>query len=119
MARTKYATVDDYVADLPPESRAAMDELRATLRSLLPDAEEAISYQIASLKLNGRAVVWYAGFRDHVSLFPWSDRMRDQLGAQLQPYLAGKGTIRFRLGQPLPADLIRRIVEIRRAEALK
>ena len=117
MAERKYTTVEEYFADLSPDQRPAMDELRSTIRSALPpEAIEGISYQIPTFKLNGRAVVWYAAFRDHLSLYPWSDAMRDELGAELKPYLSGKGTIRFELGAPLPVELVKRIVRFRLQE---
>lgn len=109
-------TVDEYVAGLPEGSRRALEELRAVVRGAAPDAVETISYGIPTLKANGRLVVSYAAFARHRSLFPASQAVRDALGAELAPFLSGKGTVRFELDGPLPAALVRRVVAIRLAE---
>jgi uncharacterized protein YdhG (YjbR/CyaY superfamily) len=112
--RKRHATVTDYFADLSGAQRTAMEELRGLIRAVLPDGTtEQISYQIPSFRLDGKAVVWYAAFRRHLSLFPASDAMRAAVGEELEPYRTGKGTLRFPLGQPLPADIIRRAVAFR------
>jgi uncharacterized protein YdhG (YjbR/CyaY superfamily) len=92
--------VEDYLASVPSQARTALDRLRATIASALPGATETISYKILAYKLEGRMVVWCAGFRE-------------ELGAQLEPYLSGKGTIRFDLDRKLPATLVKKIVKIR------
>ncbi len=108
--------VDAYLAALPEERRAAMQELRGLLVAGAPDAEEAISYKMPALRMNGRFFMSYDAFKAHYSLFPSTDVMEKELGDELVPHLSGKGTLRFAADQPLPADLIRRIVEIRRRE---
>jgi len=110
------STIEEYVAALPAERRTEFEQLRATIRAAAPGATEVISYQIPGLRVDGRLIVSYAAFAHHLSLFPASDGVREVLGAELAPYLAGKGTIRFPAGQPLPLDLVRRIVEARLAE---
>src|SRR5262245_9091557 len=110
------ATVEDYLAALPPEQRAALGHLRAIVPAALPGATEAISYQMPAVRHEGRMVVWYAGFKDHCSLFPASDGVVRALGEEIAPYLAGRGTIRFTADAPIEDDLVRRIVEVRVAE---
>lgn len=110
------ASVDAYVATVPDAARATFDALRAAVLATLPGGTERISYQMPAASAEGRIVVWYAAFRDHVSLFPANDTVRDALGEAVAPYLSGRGTIRFRLDEPLPEDLVRRIVEVRLAE---
>jgi uncharacterized protein YdhG (YjbR/CyaY superfamily) len=110
------ATVEDYLAALPPEQRAALEHLRGIIRAALPDATEVISYQMPAVRHEGRIVVWYAGFKDHCSLFPASDAVVTALGEGIGSYLSGRGTIRFTVEAPLPDDLVRRIVEVRVAE---
>ena len=110
-------TVDEYIAELPPERRASLGELRATVNAAAPDATESIAYQMPALRSNGgHFLVSYAVFKNHYSLFPASDQVVKALGDELTPYLAGKGTIRFPASRPIPLDLVRRIVEIRVAE---
>lgn len=108
--------VDDYLAALPEPRRAVMRQLREIVTGAAPEAVEAISYKMPALKIKDRFFMSYDAFKNHFSLFPWTDTMAATLGAEIQPYLSGKGTLHFRADQPLPADLIRRIVEIRLEE---
>ena len=107
------ATVEDYLATLPEESRAALEKLRKTIKEAAPDATETISYQMPAFKYHGRFLVSYAAFKDHCSFFPASKAVVEALGEELTPYLTGKGTIRFRADKPLSAALVKKIVEKR------
>ena len=107
-------TVDDYLATLPPDQRAVMDGLRATINAAAPDAVETIAHSMPALRsVDGRFLVSYDAYKRHYSLFPASDAVVAAGGDELRPYLAGKGTIRFPAGKPIPLDLVRRIVEAR------
>lgn len=108
--------VDAYIGALPEEQRAVMAQLREILTAAAPEAAEAISYKMPALKVDDRFFMSYDAFKSHFSLFPWTEGMAEMLGEELKPYLSGKGTLRFGADKPLPADLIRRIVEIRLAE---
>lgn len=108
--------VDEYIARLADDRRRAMTELRGLLVAGAPEAEEAISYKMPALRMNGRFFMSYDAFKAHYSLFPSTEAMEKELGDELKPYLSGKGTLRFAADKPLPADLIRRIVEIRRRD---
>ena len=111
------SSVADYLAGLPADRRAALEVLRRTILAAAPEAAEGIAYQMPALRSHGgQFLVSYAAFRRHYSLFPASAAVVEALGADLTPYLAGKGTIRFAADQPIPADLVTRIVEIRLAE---
>jgi uncharacterized protein YdhG (YjbR/CyaY superfamily) len=112
----KHASVDDYMASLPDDRRSVMEQLRTTIRAAAPDATEAISYNMPAFRLGGRFLVSYEAFKRHYSLFPWSDDMLAELGDALQPFAVGKGTIRFPVDQPIPLELVTRIVEIRNRE---
>jgi uncharacterized protein YdhG (YjbR/CyaY superfamily) len=109
-------SVEDYLASLPPERRATLERLRQVIRSVAPEATEAISYQIPTFKDQGRMLVSYAAFAEHYSLFPASGTVADALGDQLTPYRSGKGTIRFSYDEPLPVDLVERVVRARLEE---
>jgi uncharacterized protein YdhG (YjbR/CyaY superfamily) len=113
----KYDSVDEYMAGLPEERRAVMEQLRATIREAAPDATEAISYNMPAFRLDGRFLVSYEAYKRHYSLFAWSDAMLEELGEALRPYAVGKGTIRFPAEEPIPLELVTRVVEIRRREA--
>ena len=109
-------SVDTYIATLPADRRPAMEALRAAIRAAAPDATEVITYKMPGFKTHGQFLVSYDAFQSHYSLFPASDGVVKGLGAAIEPYLVGKGTIRFPASRPIPVDLVRQIVEIRVAE---
>ena len=108
--------IDDYIARLAPDQAAALSALRRTVAAAAPDAVEAVSYSMPAFKLGKRVLVYYAAFTDHLSLFPASGSVMDKLGPELQTYFTGKGTLQFTPQKPLPDDLVRQIVAIRRVE---
>ena len=108
--------IDDYIAQLAPDQAAALSALRRTVAAAAPDAVEAVSYSMPAFKLGKRVLVYYAAFTDHLSLFPASGSVMDKLGAELQTYFTGKGTLQFTPQKPLPDGLVRQIIAIRRAE---
>ena len=112
----KYASVDDYLAGLPDDRRADMEQLRATIRAAVPEATEAISYNMPAFRLGGRFFVSYDAYKRHYSLFPWTDEMVEELGDAVRPCAVGKGTLRFPADEPIPLDLVTRIIEVRRRE---
>jgi uncharacterized protein YdhG (YjbR/CyaY superfamily) len=105
--------VDEYLATVPSQARPGLDELRAAIVATLPNATETISYKILAYRQDGKMVVWCAGFKDHLSLFPASAAVREALGSTLEPYLSGKGTIRFELNRKLPVTMVKKIVRLR------
>lgn len=114
---TEPTTVDEYLATLPDDKRAAMTTLRETIRAAAPEATEVITYKMPGFKSHGgQFLVSYDAFKQHYSLFPASDGVVQGLGAAIEPYLAGKGTIRFPASRPIPTDLVTRVIEIRLAE---
>lgn len=108
--------VDQYLAALPEVPRVALEMLRKAIRAAAPDATETIAYSMPAFRDNGRFLVSYAAYKDHCSLFPASAAVMVALGSELKPYFSGKGTLRFRAEKPLPAALVRRIVQIRLGE---
>ena len=109
----KYTSVADYMADLPRDRRTVMEGLRRALTQAAPEASEAIAYNMPALRINGKFLVSYQAFKNHYSIFPWTDHMATLLGDALAPYLHGKGTIRFPADQPISDELVRQIVRIR------
>ena len=110
-------TVDEYLAALPEDRRGPMDALRRAIRAAAPDADETIAYNMPAFRTRGgRFLVSYDAYKRHYSLFPFTDEMVAAFGEELAPYLAGKGTIRFRADQPIPEDLVTRLVAMRAAE---
>ena len=118
MARPKFASVNDYIASQPPDARRVLKRVRTIIRKALPQADEVISYQIPAFKVDGRTVLYFAGFKEHFSLYPSSRRLEAEFATALAPYeTSGKGTIRFPLAAPIPAKLIEDIAKFRANEA--
>jgi uncharacterized protein YdhG (YjbR/CyaY superfamily) len=105
--------VEDYLAALPEDQRAALETLRKTIKAAAPEATETISYQMPTFKDHGRVLVYYAAFKDHCSLFPASEAVMQALGEELKPYFSGKGTLRFTPDKSIPAALVKKIVKAR------
>jgi uncharacterized protein YdhG (YjbR/CyaY superfamily) len=105
-------SVDEYLGQFPPATQDALSQMRALIRASAPDATETISYAMPTFDLNGRHLVHFAGFRNHIGFYPIPSGI-EAFQQELAPYKQGKGSVQFPLGQPLPADLIRRIVEFR------
>jgi len=108
-------TVDEYLAKVPQPSRTALETLRATIRSNVPEGTvEAISYGIPAFKNNG-IIVWYAGFAKHCSLFPTASII-EEFQSELRGFKLSKGTIQLTVEKPLPAALVKGIVKARLAQ---
>jgi uncharacterized protein YdhG (YjbR/CyaY superfamily) len=105
-------SIDAYIAGFPPKTQRALSEMRAIVSSAAPGATELISYAMPTFDLNGRHLVHFAGHTKHIGLYPIPSGI-EAFKEELAPYKQGKGSVQFPLAQPLPADLIRRIVEFR------
>lgn len=115
--RRKPENIDEYISLYSGEARGKLEELRRTVRRAAPDATETISYGIPTFKLHG-FLVHFAAYKDHVSLFPTSSGVR-VFKKELTRYKTAPGTVQFPLGEPLPLDLVRRIVEFRVKEVTR
>ena len=117
MAKTDFTSVDEYIAKQPPDVQAVLQRVRAVLRKALPGAEEGISYQIPTYQRDGAYVVYFAGWKQHYSLYPATERLVAAFKKDLAGYELSKGTIRFPLSEPVPAKLIERIARFMGKEA--
>ena len=102
---TTFATVDDYIASFPPAVQEVLQDVRHTMHAIWPDAGETISYNIPTLTLNGRSLVYFAGWKRHVSVYPVADG-DESYEAAVAPYRSGASTAKFPLTEPIPYDVI-------------
>jgi uncharacterized protein YdhG (YjbR/CyaY superfamily) len=116
MAKTDFKSVDEYIASQPEAVQVILERVRNSIRKAVPGAEEVISYQIPAYKLRGGAVVYFAGWKQHYSLYPATDQLVEAFKDDLAPYEVNKGTIRFPLSRPAPMKLIERIAKFRAKE---
>jgi uncharacterized protein YdhG (YjbR/CyaY superfamily) len=105
-----FATVDEYIASYPEDVRTVLEEVRRTIRDVVPDGEEMISYQIPTVTVDSRYLVYFAAWKHHLSVYP-IPRGDEALDRELAPYLASKGTLRFPYDRPIPYPLIKRVAQ--------
>jgi uncharacterized protein YdhG (YjbR/CyaY superfamily) len=105
-----FESVDDYISTFPPDVQTVLQAVRSTIHNSAPGAEESISYQIPRFSINGRPVVYLAGWRKHISLYP-TPELDETLEPQVAPYLSGQGTAKFPLADPIPHELITILVQ--------
>ena len=110
--RSTATTINEYIAEFPSDVQKKLEELRALIKATAPDATETIAYAIPTFDLHGKHLVHFAGYANHIGLYPTPSGL-EAFEAELKPYRSGKGTAQFSLDEPLPTDLIRRIVEFR------
>ena len=114
----KRTSVDAYLASLPDERRSRLEDLRRTILAAAPDVTEGIAYNMPAYRLGKRFVVSFEAFTRWDSLFPASEAVENELGDEVAPYVKGKGTLQFPITEPLPLDLIDRIIRIRHRETV-
>jgi uncharacterized protein YdhG (YjbR/CyaY superfamily) len=110
--RNTAKNIDEYIQGFPDDVAKILQKIRKTIQAAAPGATEAISYQIPTFKLNGKNLIHFAGFKSHVGVYP-APREADEFREELATYKGGKGTVQFPLDQPMPYDLIGRIVKFK------
>ena len=103
--------IDEYIAAFPKDIQKTLNKIRATIKKAAPKAEEAISYQIPTFRLNGN-LIHFAAYKNHIGLYP-APRAVEEFKKELERYGSSKATIKFSLDEPVPYDLITKIVEFR------
>jgi uncharacterized protein YdhG (YjbR/CyaY superfamily) len=116
MAKADIKSVDAYIASQPKAAQGVLKRVRNIIRKAVPRADEVISYKMPAYKLRGGLLIYFAGWKEHYSLYPATDRIVAELKDDLAPYEVKKGTIRFPLSRPVPAKLIERIARLRAKE---
>lgn len=112
---SKPTTIEAYLDSIPPEALEAINKIRTIIKKTAPKAEEGLSYGIGGFKQNGKYFIYYSGYKKHTSIYP-APRAHKDFEEELKNYKGGKGTVQFPLDNPLPADLVKRIVLLRLAE---
>lgn len=111
-SKAKFATMDAYIASFPKEVQGILEQIRQTIRKAAPGAAEAISYQIPTFKLNGRNLVHFAAWKEHIGFYA-TPSGNAAFKKELARYKVAKGSIQFPLDEPIPYDLVAKIVKFR------
>ena len=113
-----FTSIEEYIGTFPQNVQKTLEEVRRTIKAAAPDAREKISYQIAAFELNGRNLIHFAGWKNHIALYPIPSGS-EAFNKQLSQYVDGKGTLKFPLDKPLPLKLISKVVKLRVADNLR
>jgi uncharacterized protein YdhG (YjbR/CyaY superfamily) len=115
---SKPANINEYIAGFPKDSQKVLKQIRATIKKAAPGAEETISYGIPTFKFKGRQLIYFAGFKNHISIYP-APRGKEAFKKELAIYKGGKGTVQFPLDKPMPFSLIAKIVKFKIKENIE
>lgn len=113
-----FRTIDEYIQAFPGDVGRLLERMRQAIKVAAPEAVEAISYQMPTFKLNGRNLVHFAAFTNHIGFYPTPSGI-ESFQKELTPYKQGKGSVQFPLDKPLPLELVRKIVRYRAQENLR
>ena len=112
MTTSQFQNIDAYIATFPKEIRALLEQVRETIQNIAPDAKEAIKYAMPTFMLNGKNLVHFAAFKNHIGFYA-TPRGHLEFKEALAPYKSGKGSVQFPIDSPMPLDLIARMVQFR------
>ena len=110
--KQQFKTIDDYIKTFPPEVQSILQKMRRTIHTAAPGAAEAISYQMPTFKLNGKNLVHFAGWKNHIGFYPQPSGT-SAFQKELSPYNSAKGSVQFPLNKPIPFKLVEKIVKFR------
>jgi uncharacterized protein YdhG (YjbR/CyaY superfamily) len=105
-----YETVEDYIRSCPAEAQVVLQEIRRRVHDIAPSVDETISYQMPTFRLDGRSWVHVAAWKHHVSLYPLPDTDDESLARDLAPFASGRGTVKFPLREPIPYEVVERML---------
>jgi uncharacterized protein YdhG (YjbR/CyaY superfamily) len=117
MPEDQYKTIDDYIKKFPKDVRDILDKIRETIKKAVPESVEAIIYQMPTFKINGKNLVHFAAWKDHIGFYP-TPSGTEKFKKELSRYKGAKGSVQFPIDKPIPYDLVKRIT-IFRARELK
>ncbi len=118
ISKKQFRTIDDYIKTFPHDVQSILEKMRQTIKKAAPEAVEAISYQMPTFKLNGRNLVYFAAFKNHIGFYPIPSGI-EAFKKELSSYKQGKGSVQFPMDKPIPYDLVKKIVEYRVKENLE
>jgi uncharacterized protein YdhG (YjbR/CyaY superfamily) len=116
--KKQFTTIDEYIRTFPKDVQRILEKIRRTIQRAAPEAEEAISYQMPTFKLNGKNLVHFAAWKNHIGFYP-TPSGTEAFTKELSQYEGAKGSVRFPTDQPIPYDLVRKIVIFRVKENLE
>src|SRR5688572_14598245 len=119
MAKTDFKSVTEYIASKPKDMQVVLKRVRAAIRKGVPAAEEGISYQMPTYKLKDVPVMYFAGWKNHFSMYPVTDEILVAFKNELADYEVSRGTIRFPYADPVPVELIERLAKFRAEQLIK
>jgi uncharacterized protein YdhG (YjbR/CyaY superfamily) len=111
----QYKTIDEYIKSFPEDVQSILERMRQTIQKAAPEAVEEISYQIPTFKLNGKNLVHFAGYKNHIGFYPIPSSIQ-AFKKKLSQYNGGKGSVQFPLDKPIPYELVKEIVVFRMHE---
>lgn len=110
--KKQFPSIEEYIKAYPTNVQNILGQIRQIIHAAAPDATETISYQIPAFKLNGKDLIYFAAWKEHISMYPVPGGT-DAFEKELSPYIGGKGTVRFPLDKPVPFNLVEGIVQAR------
>jgi uncharacterized protein YdhG (YjbR/CyaY superfamily) len=113
--KSKISSIDEYIETFPQDIQAILQQVRTTIKAAAPKAGEKISYGIPTFTLNGKYLIYFAGWKQHISIYPIPTG-NDAFQREITPYISGKGTLKFPIDKPIPLKLITKIVKLKVAE---
>ena len=108
--------IDDYLAKLDEPKRSTLEQVRRTILSIIPNAEQGISYAMPAFRLNGKVVAGFAAFKNHLSYLPHSGSVLAELADDVAGYVTSKGALQFAIDKPLPKTLVKKLIAVRLRE---
>lgn len=116
--KVDFNSIDEYIATFPELTQGALEEIRATIKAIYPDAEERISYKMPAFKLNGEYFIHFSTWKNHVGMYP-IPAGNAAFQKEIEPYRSAKSSLNFPLDRPMPLKLIEKVIKFRIAENLK
>lgn len=114
----EYKSITEYIESFPKEIQETLQKIRNTIKEVMPDGEEAIKYGLPTFRLKNKNVVHFAAFQNHFGFYPAPSGI-EEFKKELEPYIAGKGTIQFPIHKPIPYHLIKKVTKFRMKEVMK